>query len=391
MSAVPKADDAPAILKFPTLFQPPPATRMMNPGVSKPRRKHKPDPRQMPLWDQALDPDVRAYAAAVEQRYRDPVVPEVSRAWIRDNLTLRAFYQDWMLQDRERRCAAKELSRGTISKDRQALSRWERYSRPEDWPEDKPWPGIPIGALTGRYVADVLTRMHAELGDSTARSTWGHLRTILNYAVQVRALDHAPKPERKRPEDRKVSVYRPEQIEAAFLALKDHVDLQVAFVLAINTGMRTVDLFSLKWSNCDLVGTHPTVTFTARKTRKAQTIPLAPVTVRHVLRLPSKGDSPWLFPGRSSPEAIDPERSRPARRRKELIAHRFAMAALTFEKPFQVARATCNTRLERARQGAGLFVLGHGLSLNAKSYHEPSDLIFEAVNAVEQPPCFALP
>jgi integrase len=343
-------------------------------------------PGQGEFWS-PVAPEVQAYANQVADEMRDPCVPAHQREWIGNNLSLRQFYSDWMLADRQKRVESGALAAATLEKDLFCLSQWERFSRPKDWQDDKPWPGFPIGKVTGRYLDSVLNEMRQHVSPGTVTSTWNHLRTILNFAARIRAIDKAPRPGRRKTDDREVSIFRDEQIVAAFGALAGEPDLQVAFVLAVNAGIRPVDLFCLRWRDFDLA-TRPTVTFRSRKTGKLQKIPLAPVTVAHIQRLPREGSDGMLFPGRSSPEAKFPERSKPSRNRRLITKRLFAKVGIHFEKPSQVARATCNTRLNRVREGAGVFVLGHGLTLNAKSYTEPSDLVREAVLAVEQPACF---
>jgi integrase len=389
MSALP-LPEPPATIPFPTVYQPPdPRTPYPGVGPSRPRRRHKPAPNQSTLWPTTVDPEVLAAAEVVEQQFRDPVVPEANRVWLRKSLGLRQFYQDWLLPERRQRVVNKQLAAGTLAKDRQALTRWERFTRPPDWPAEKGWPGIPLGSITGLYLAEVLVRMRRQLGEATTRSTWNHLRTIFNRAVKVRALDFAPAPERVKVDAQRVQIYRPEQIEAAYRSLAGQPALQVSFVLAINAGPRPVDLFLLRREQMDLVDDRPTLSFRSRKTGKEQTVPLAPVTVRHLRRLVSGAADPYLFPGLSSPASADPEKSWAARRRRAAIVQALASVGISFPKPFQAARATCNTRLNTVRDGAGVFVLGHGLTLNSKSYMEPTELIFEAVNAVKQPACFA--
>jgi integrase len=302
-----------------------------------------------------------------------------------------------MLPELERRVAKRTLSKGTLAKDRQALNRWELVTRPENWPANSPWPGLPIGYITPRATQVFLEDLFATMKSAgTARSTWNHLRNILNCAVRMRAIDTFPKPSHvptstkdEDEEDDLVTFYRPEQIEAAYRSLKNEVDLQVAFVLATNVGPRTHDVFVMRWSSFDLKSRRPSVSYVAKKTGKRQRVPLAPVTVEQLKRLPSFGRDEYLFPGRTNPTAEDPERSRPARRRRATINAALRSAGIDFARPFQAARATCNKRLEDWRTGVGQFVLGHALTLNARHYYEPSDLIFEAVNAVEQPACFS--
>lgn len=365
------------------------AHRSINP-VRSPKKK-EPASGQQALWEPGVDAETLAYAQVVTETFRDVEVPVANRQWVRDHLSVRQFYTDWMDIERRKKLEDNDVAPGTLQKERQAINRWEKYSRPEDWPVGKDWTGVPIGAVSGAYMKHVIRKMFEGLAPCTIKSTWGHLRAIFKFAVQVRALDCAPEPdvsfESEDAEEDLVTVYKPDEIRRAYQALSAEPDLQVSFVLACNAGMRPVDLYSLETDKLDVESAHPTITFKSRKTGKVQAIPLAPITVMHLRRLNLGGR--YVFPGRSNPTAKDPERSRPARARRRRVQSLFMAAGLTFEKPNQVARATCNTRLNRARQGAGDFVLGHSLTLNSKSYMDPSDLIFEAIHAVPQPECFS--
>ena len=390
-----QSDFAPQILKFPSVWKPDRAQDAESCArPPKPRRRHIPDPAQETLWPSRIDPDVLAYAESTKEELAAQIVPEDQRAWVRQNLSLRDYYGDWMLPELERRVQKGSLAKGTLAKDRQALRRWEEATRPENWDPNKNWPGLPIGYITPRAVQQFLENLfEISTSTATAKSTWNHVRNILNHAVKMRAIDTFPKPEHipnptPSDDDEMVTFYRPEQIEAAYGAFKDHVDLQVALVLAANAGPRSHDVFAMKWSCVDLKGVRPAVTFVAKKTGKRQKVPLAPVTVAQLKRLSSLGSHEYLFPGLSNPLAEDPERSRPARRRRELIRTLLLSVGIDFQRPFQALRATCNKRLEDWRTGVGQFVLGHALTLNARHYYEPSDLIIQAVNSIEQPACF---
>jgi len=223
---------------------------------------------------------------------------------------------------------------------------------------------------------------------ATAKSTWSHLRTVFKAAVRLRAIVDAPVPEQETV-DAKATIYKPSQIEAAYRALAPHPDLQVAFVLSLNAGLRPVDLFALSWNNVELDTERPLLDFTSQKTSKQQGVPLAPVTVAHLMRLPSsRRRIGKLFPGRQGEHAKDRERSRPARTRSALVKKLLAAVRIRYSKPFQAGRATCNERLEAHRQGSGQFVLGHALTLNSRSYRQPDQMIFEAITTVPQPECF---
>lgn len=381
-----------AMASFPTLFRPPGATQDSESCAAQNKVKSRRYAvGQKTIWSTQADPDVLAFAEATRESMAATVIPENQRAFIRRNFGLRALYGDWVLPDLERRVDAGTLRSATIQKDLQALSRWEKFSpRPDGWPPDRYWPGVPLEYITPRYLEDFLTRLYAECPPGTAKSTWSHLRNILNAAVKVRAIDMSPKPEHiPDPDDGPVRVYREEEIEAVYRSLQEHIELQVSFVLAINAGPRPVDLYLLRWSDFDLTNSKPSFAFSSRKTGKRQSVPLAPITIAHLRRLPSLNQDDYLFPRCSSPRSKDPEKSTAARARRERMQVCLRRANVEIDKPMQAARATCNTRLERHQTGAGVFVLGHGLSLNSRHYHEPSDMVFDAVTTVPQPACFS--
>lgn len=375
-------------VKFPELFRPNRVHDFQSYTPPRVHRRHKPSPHQETLWSPRMDPDVIALAEATKEENAPLIVPEAQRPWIRQNLGLRDYYEDWMRPELERRLQAGTLSRSTLANDRSALGRWERCTRPEQW--DKDWPGFPIGYIVPRIVEQFLERLFATCSSGTAKSTWCHIRQMFNHAAKTKAIDFAPKPAvMPKAADKKVKVFTPEQITAAYYALKPWTDLQVSFVLAIAAGLRTVDLFCLDWSEVTLAGPRPNVDFIAMKTDKRQVIPLAPLTIEHLRRLPSIETGGLLFPGRTNVDMENPEHSKPACRRREIINTAFREAELFFPKPIQTARATCNTLLENWRTGVGQFVLGHGLTLNSRHYHEPSDLIYDGVCSADLPDCFA--
>jgi integrase len=386
-------DNRPATIKFPSLFRGSAAQDTHSCAAPKLRLKHRSAPGQQSLWSPRLDPSVLAYAEATREDNAATIVPVEQRDWIRANLSVRDAYEDWVLPELRARVGRGSLAAGTLQKDRQALARWEQFSRPDDWPAGKAWPGLPIGYITPKVLTAFLAKLFARSNAATARSAWSHLRNILNLLTRVRALDVCPRPsEVPDPADEDgTEVYSPEQIAAAYAALKPEVELQVALVVALNAGPRTRDVFTLRKDQLDLDCPRPRLRYVAHKTGKPQCVPLAPVTVAQLKRLPSwSSGSKYLFPASASPDTKDPERSPRARARREKLNELLAQAGVVFPsgKPFQAARATCNTRLETYRTGVGQFVLGHALTLNSRHYFEPSDMIFEAVTSIDQPACF---
>jgi integrase len=352
-------------------------------------------------------PDWAAIAAAESQAVE---IPEADRTAFSESTTVRQFYANpryGLEAQRRARVSAGTLAAGTIAKDRQAINRWEVHSqRPPNWPAGQAWQGRPLAWITDQHVTDTLSAMRtAELSGQTIRSTWAHLRTIFHHAVEVKALERAPEPTWGKDHGAAAGkeMYGDEQLGTIYAALAGDVDLQVAFVVSVNVGPRTVDLFLLRWENFALHRDRPVVEYTARKTGKRHCVPLAAVTVEQLERWRkvsgALGESPLagasglgglVWPGLTDPEGADPERSRPARSRNARFKRLLAGLGICHEKPWQVGRLTCNERLERHRPGAGQFVLGHANSLNSVSYREPSGLVWEAVRTLPQPGCFSV-
>lgn len=352
-------------------------------------------------------PDWSAIAAAEVVRVE---IPEVEREAFAGRCTLRGLYEDpvYGLRDlRRQRVRDGTLAANTLGKDGQALNRWEKYSpRPGDWPEGRVWEGRPLAWITDQHCTDTVTAMRKDLSGDTVRSTWNHLRVLLNRAVEVRALEKAPEPTWGKSVGKRAAkeLYDDVQLAAIYGALAGEIDLQIAFVVSVNAGLRSVDLFLLRWENFSLQRDRPVVEFTARKTGKRQTVPLGPVTVKQLERWRkvsgTLGNSPLagasgftgglVWPGLTDQAAGDPERSRQARGRNARMKAVLAGLGIEHEHPWQVGRLTCNERLERWRPGSGQFVLGHVATLNSTSYREPSGLIYEAVTTLPQPAAFVV-
>lgn len=358
-----------------------PDTRISNPGVTD---EFAPPPGLKP----AADATLRRSRAVVEARARQELTQE-QKAWVAENVTLRGYYDHFVAPGKRIKLSAGQVRAGTLQKDRQALNRWEKYTRPDDWPANQPWEGLVIGAIDGEDLEEFFERARGPggLAAATVRSTWFHLRTTFNFAWRHGVLGRHLQPDTLAEEDGEVAIFDDERIEAAYGAFGDRTDLQVAFVLSILCGPRTEDVFGLRWDGVKLIErAGPTLVYTARKTGKQHGVPLCEVAVQHLRRLPRRGE--YLFPTLCEPGHKDPARSRTARERNAEIKRRLLSVGITFRKPFQAARATCNERLESHKQGVGQFVLGHALSLNSKSYRKPDKMIRDAINSLAPPACF---
>jgi integrase len=352
-------------------------------------------------------PDLYDWAAVAAREVVCVEVPEAERESFAQTTTLRQFWAHPLYGlERARRQHVTDgtLAGASLVKDVQGLNRWERFSpRPGDWPAQRPWLGRPLAWITDQHVTDTLAAMRGELAGQTVRSTWFHLRTIFNRAVEVKALERAPEPAWAKGDagDRAAAkqAYSDAQLVEIYTALDGQPDLQVAFVVSCNVGPRTVDLFCLRWEDLSLGSDRPTVEYVARKTGKRHRVPLAACTVqqlrrwaRHCGLLPLAGASGYggqVWPDLTDASAGEPEQSRAARRRNARFKGVLATLGIEHAKPWQVGRLTCNERLERHRPGSGQFVLGHANTLNSVSYREPSGMVFEAITTLPQPACFA--
>jgi len=346
--------------------------------------------------------DWESIAAAEVRRVE---LPEGERQRFAEATTLRGLYEhtDYGLAAAHAaRVSEGTLAAATAAKVRQALNRWERWApRPSGCRAGAEWQGRPIAYITDQHATDFVNAASGGLASATVRSTWNHLRTVLLWAVTIKALDRAPEPAWGKSRERERlprQFYDESQLAAIYGALAAEVGLQVAFVVACNCGLRASDLFALRWEDLYLSAERPRLEFTARKTGKRQLIPLGPVTVSQLRRwqvvsgvLVAAGLACGpVWPECSAPGAAVPEKSRAARTRNQKIKAVLKRLGMSIAKPWQVCRLTCNERLERHRPGSGQFVLGHANTLNSVSYREPSGLVWEAVSSLPQPPAWGL-
>lgn len=356
--------------------------------------------------------DVFSQVAAANETGLKRVSPaEADR--IRGTLTLPEFYREQMADWRARQLAAGETSRGNLSKERQALNRWnawEAANRPDQWPAGTPWAGLPIGYIQGGYLDQFYESLRKNYAADSVISTRNHLRTVFNHAVKVGVLIQAPEPKPlalENPEDLEedlATIWSDAEIDTLYQGLAPHPELQVALVLAINCGPRTVDLFLSEWDKNLRAGeSSPSLRFRAVKTGKKHCIPLPPVVQAHLCRLRRAyltDPAGAVFPSHSSIHAKDPERSRPARKRNAIIKQVMKECGLPdHEKPWQVCRATCCTRLNNANPKAlvGSWVIGQGSDRNTtiagtkiaeEFYYNPSDLVTQTILSAPQPQSF---
>lgn len=303
--------------------------------------------------------------------------------------TLRQFYEHCRsgLYDAIGRRGRKDSSE---EKDRQAISAWERATRPSDWSSQEAWLGPSLSFIesaSSAWLFHVFERMRDAVGLSVGSVNGGirgSLLTILNHAVKVRAITRRPSCERLREAQRLADIYSEEDVEQTVdhLLSRGHDDVAVAFLFDLHVGLRSSDLFAAKRESIrkDVRG-RPVFEITATKTEKHQLIPIAPAVMsmidRHCVA------SGPLFPAFFSDSPKRPSNTKPARRRNEFLKEALASAGINRTKPWQCCRATCNERLESLKEGVGQFVLGHSAKgVNARSYRNPTEIVYRTVNEV---------
>ncbi len=333
-------------------------------------------------------------------------VPAEQRETYSTTTTLRSFYCDCnpTLDAKGRlvpsrwepigRVKTKERKQGTLQKERNALTRFETYSRPPEWPASQSWRGPTLAFLSKvneGYLDGVYQRMLKENGgalcEATIASTRSHLTVILNHALAVGALKRIPPSSPVDREEERAKIYTPDQVDRTFAALRGSHALRTAYWVDLHAGPRAVDLFLLK--RTDIVRDHlgrKLLDFTSRKTGKPQAIPISKETDSVLMDWLATHDSEWVFPGLSRPDSDEPEQTYQARVRNAMMRQFLISAGITQEeipKPWQSARATCNERYESHMPGVGQFILGHKLQgVNAKSYRSPNELVHKAVSTL---------
>lgn len=311
--------------------------------------------------------------------YEPRTVPEGEREAYAAGTSLREFY-DHCIAERWEPIGCGDRSRATLSKERQALNRWERYTRDPAWVGLWPGPSLKfIQDIGSRWFDDLWNRMQEELAPATVQATRSHLNVIIRHAWKVKAISHPPLQNRRPVETTTTEIFTPRDVSRILRGLVPFPPLRVAFWLALHAGPRPVDLFSLRWEDVieDALG-RKLIVFRARKTAKLHGVPISAETWSRLDAL--ERTSAYIFPGLSSPESRDPERSYHARTRNGILKAVLDALGIAAAKPWQMARATCNERFESHRAGVGEFILGHACEgVNARNYRNPTEAVHEAV------------
>jgi len=378
MTAVRKADQPEASGR--------PALRIL-----RPENEHRTNSPSDVIKSPVSGGSLEKWQAEHSEESRAKLVSDDDRPRYAAQTTLREFYQHCQ-SGRFEMVGRQSRTKSTAEKDVQALSAWERATRPEDWPADQAWLGPSLAFIedsSSAWFYSVFERMHVGVGLSAASVNGGirgALLTILNHAVKVRAMTRRPECERLKQPAKLADIYSEEDVENTVhqLLKAGHEEIATAFLFDLSVGVRSADLFSLTREQITLdTRSRPVLELSAEKTGKSQRIPLAP-SVRALIdrRCPASGP---LFPSFFSPNALRPNQTKPARRRNDFLKAAQTACGIERLKPWQSCRSTLNERLESTPggEGVGEFVLGHSAKrVNARSYRNPTEVVYRTINAL---------
>lgn len=150
---------------------------------------------------------------------------------------------------------------------------------------------------------------------------------------------------------------------------------RTALVLALNTGPRTWDLFSLRWEDVRFQDfRHGSVFYQAVKTGKIQRPPLNRIARAHLERLRDLHlHAELVFPDFKKNKAF-------------YAAWGRITAAAGVRAPFETFRKTCSTLHDDVFQGVGAWLTGHSVrGVNAENYQNPTGRVLKAVYALKNP------
>lgn len=346
-----------------------------------------------------------------------PRVDEEQRQHYRTNATLGEFYWSVIHPWRLRQLGRGEVARGTLTNERQSIRCYQGFdksSRPEKWPLGIPWNGRPMGFIATNYIGDWIKHRlthgneRGPLAQGSMPKRWNHLRFVLNQAFRLRIIDEQISLSVKElvqqctaeldvdlldDLDMIPNAWTDEQLHAIYRQLDGDLEMQTAWVLGAQAGPRTADLFGLRWQkNIRLNAQQPELLFIPQKTKRKQRliwVPLGPIAVDHLNRLAHQqahlGDPQGLvFARLTDGQRDDPEDGERSRARIRRIKSAIVDAGIELtedmERPFQMLRATCNSRLNQISTTMGdRATHGKRATVQGRSYDDYRDALTDAV------------
>lgn len=324
-----------------------------------------------------------------------------------EKITVRSFY-GVLLPDYERTHAP-----GTLKEYRNALNHWERLTTDPDLRD--------IGVAHLVLFRDGLV---AEgLRPASVNKVWRHVRAILQQASDdgiirkvpmiarrssLRLMDAAPKMQRECITEDELSLLWRECRRATYpqTCVPAPKLWRVALVLFWFYGVRTRDLFDLRWEN--VLWNDRLVRFKAHKTRKVQGLPLNAVVIEHLQSL-RKMCSGYLrephcpvLPGFNSTgtlarnhrrNGVRTPRKRPYLKRGYYATWNYEIhrhAAIEPAIKLKNFRESMVTRYNGIEPGLGGWIAGHFVpGVSAQSYDLPTERIRTAIESAPVPKCFS--
>jgi integrase len=140
---------------------------------------------------------------------------------------------------------------------------------------------------------------------ATVRNVLELMRRIVNFGVKKQLCPGLPfTVERPKVSNLKTEDLTPEQLQALLKALDEDEDPEVADLvrLALSTGLRRGELFSLRWADLDFE--RGFISIRDPKGGTDQKVPMSDAS-RAILKNHTRTESPYVFPGRGGKRRVD--------------------------------------------------------------------------------------
>lgn len=188
----------------------------------------------------------------------------------------------------------------------------ERHARPQkkSWADDvelwnstlRPaWRSLKAASLTSAMVSGWHHELSVQRGPYRANRALALIRCVFNRGKdwQLVSGDNPCARIKMNPEVSRERFLSPDEVRRLNDALADEPDWRwrAFFPLSLYTGARKTELLSARWEHIDLE--RRTLTLPAAKTKGGRTVvlPLSQPAIEILTAMPSRENSPWLFPG----------------------------------------------------------------------------------------------
>ena len=184
---------------------------------------------------------------------------------------------------------------------------------------------VPARNMTSAMIRGWLGSLTDEDGNALGASSRNHFRTIINLAFNSALADgrydrnpifgelnrprnsRAAVPQFKEPEGREV-LASADSIQALLAELEEDWEVYVAVVALTVLNLRKNELLARKWSDLQLEGESPRILVPTTKNGRPKNIPLSPLLIPILKKLPSFGREEFVFPSRPTARAPKPNR-----------------------------------------------------------------------------------